>query len=201
VAVFLGIAVYLVSAQTLEEWLAFLDEDLHPALFVSLMAVLPSLGAPISVFLVIAGVKFGIVWALVITSLIMPLHFCVGFVVARSFLRPHVRNLLLKRGYELPAIPKEKYFIYTFVPIAIPGPPYAAKNYLLPMAGAPFWHFFGISWVVQLGLAVPFIGAGDSAARMNWWLSGAFIGIFLLIYFGVSRVKKGLSGKTAVPER
>ena len=55
-------AVCLYTENRFTGWLAFLvNRDTHVVLFAALMSLLPIIGFPIIIFLVLAGVKFGLI--------------------------------------------------------------------------------------------------------------------------------------------
>jgi uncharacterized membrane protein YdjX (TVP38/TMEM64 family) len=176
-------AVYVIWKYDSVGWLTFiLNEKTHPVLFVGLMAVLPAVGFPISIFLVLAGIKFGLLWGLVVTAATLPIHMAASFFIANSMLRPRLEAFLRNRDYGLPQFPEDKMALFTCVFLGIPGLPYALKNYLLALAGVLPQYYFGIGWPVHLAVAVPFIGLGGSVAELNLRLSVLFVGILLAVY-------------------
>jgi uncharacterized membrane protein YdjX (TVP38/TMEM64 family) len=153
-------------------WLDFiLNKDTNPWVFVALMAVLPVLGAPISVFLVLVGVKFGVFWGIAITAGLMPLHMAASYAAAHSALRKPLKKFLASRGRALPELPENRKLAVSALFLAIPGPPYALKNYLLPLAGVRLGMLLLLGWPINLVLALPFVGLGGSAAEMDFRLA------------------------------
>jgi hypothetical protein len=57
--------------------------------------------------------------------------------------------------------------MYSFLFLAIPGIPYAGKNYMMPPAGVPFRYCVLMNCIVQGPLGIPFIVLGKSAAKMD----------------------------------
>lgn len=167
-------------------------------LFIALMLVLPFTGFPISVFFVMAGLKFGIITGLAITALTMPVHFTGSFFLARA-LRGPLNRLLSARNYRIPDIPAQREFGFCFLVAALPAS-YAVKNYLMPLAGVSFKSYFWISWPVQLALATPFVILGESAAHTNPAHLGAAILGFALLYLVIRRLEKRF-GHAISPEQ
>ncbi len=188
-----GIAgvIFLFVAYDPSVWLSFVvNENTKPVLFVILMSVLPVLGFPISIFLVLAGVKFGIALGVLVAAMTMPVHLILSFLVAHSLFRRNLERILKRGGYRLPRVEKDRALPFTLFFAAVPGPPYAVKNYFLAMSGIPFRYYMAVNGPVQLAIFVPFIGLGGSAAGMNFWLASAFALLLLGIYFLVRRLKR-----------
>lgn len=175
--------------------LAFINSDLSPLLFIALMAFLPMIGFPISVFLIIAGIKFGIFQAIALWLIILPLHALTGYAAA-TFLRPLLKKLLNNTlGYEIPAIPAKHEAMFSFLFLAIPGIPYAAKNYLLPLAGVSIYYCILLNCLVQSILGLPFIILGKSGAEMDPNLLYIAIATFTLLFLLIRWLKKRYLGK------
>jgi len=165
------------------------SENTSPVAFVVLMAVLPILGFPISLFLVAAGLKFGLLGGLVVSAATMPIHLVAAYLLAGRLLRDPIRRLARKVGYDPPRIPASSAGTFTFVFFAIPGIPYTLKNLLLPLGGVSFRLYFITGWIVQWVMGIPFMGVGDSVARMNPYVLGGFAALLLIGYLVVRWVR------------
>ena len=153
------------------------------------------IGFPISVFLIIAGIKFGILYAVLLWLFILPIHALSGYAAA-SYLRPSLKRLLNNTlGYKVPAIPAQHEAIYSFLFLAIPGIPYAAKNYLLPLAGVSVRYCVVMNCLVQSLLGLPFIILGKSGAEMDPTLLYIAIAVFTLLFLAIRWLKKRYPGK------
>jgi uncharacterized membrane protein YdjX (TVP38/TMEM64 family) len=182
--------VYAVWRYDTSGWIAFLiHEKTHPLLFVGLMAALPSFGFPMSVFLVLVGVKFGIGGGIAVTALILPVQMAISFLVTKSLLRPKIEGILRRRGYRMPRIPDNRRALFTALFVGIPGLPYAMKNYLLALTRIPFRYYLGIGWPVHLAVTTPFVGLGGSTVEMNLLLAALFGGILVGLYVMLTRMK------------
>ncbi|MEE4243168.1 MAG: hypothetical protein V2I36_17025 [Desulfopila sp.] len=190
-AVLAAAGIYLVIHFGLfQNIIALINEDLPEPLFLVLMVLLPVAGFPISIFLVIAGIKFGVFWGILLWLLILPLHTTIAFLAVKS-LRPFLENLLSNTmGYTVPAIPYEREALFSFIFLAIPGIPYAGKNYLLPLAGASFRSCVLMNCIVQSLLGLPFILLGKSGADLNLSLFSAALVAFLLLFILLHKLKK-----------
>jgi uncharacterized membrane protein YdjX (TVP38/TMEM64 family) len=164
-------------------WIAFVvNKDTHPFLFIALMTILPIFAFPISIFLILAGAKFGLGLGALVTTFTLPVHLIASFLLANSFLRPYLEKIVEEKGFSFPQFPKNRAFFYASLFVVIPGLPYVVKNYLLAMSGIRFRYYLGISWVLELVICIPVVGLGKSAADMNLLLLSLFAGIIVLGY-------------------
>jgi uncharacterized membrane protein YdjX (TVP38/TMEM64 family) len=157
------------------------NERTPPGLFIALMLVLPMVGAPMSLFLFLLGLKFGIAYGLLILGIIMPVQILIAYAVARVFRSAVETYLVVKKGYRIPRIPSDRAFFYSVFFLAFPGVPYAPKLYLLPLAAIPFNYCFWLNWAIQGTLAIPFVMLGKSAADMSLVLFGLTVAVFLVL--------------------
>ncbi|HEX9776618.1 MAG TPA: hypothetical protein VGA63_00580 [Geopsychrobacteraceae bacterium] len=192
VAALAGLAVLLFFlSDHPRQWLAFvMDRQLHPGLFILLMALLPLFGFPIIPFLVLVGVKFGPYWATVITALIFALHLIISFLLTHSFLRPKISALLAKINYRIPEIHERRLVPFSIIFMAVPGLPYSVKNFALATLNIPFRLFFPVGLGCNLLLALPFIGLGYSAIK-----DPVFALLFLLVVAGGYAASRWLKRK------
>lgn len=155
-----------------------------PARFAVLMAVLPAVGAPISPFLVSAGAVFGTGLGLAAAMLTMPVHLGVAILAAR-LVRDPIRRFLHRRDIRIPSVDDDREALYSVIFLATPGPPYAAKNLLLPLAGFRFRHCFFTNWIVQGLLCLPLVVLGSSAVEGRFGLvAGAVAALLLIVVLG-----------------
>jgi len=178
-------------------WIDFvLNRDTQPLLFLTLWAILPIFGFPMTIFLVLAGVKFGIVWGILLTLAVMPVHMIASYLVARSFLYRPLLGFLERRGYSLPHLANRRVITGMFVFVSLPGPSYALKNYLLALLDIPFMTYLGMNWSIQSLLHVPIIGLSGAAIQENWGVFSLFalaVAILLVVrwYFKRRRPQPG----------
>ncbi|MFO7838311.1 MAG: hypothetical protein R6X08_02275 [Desulfosalsimonadaceae bacterium] len=159
-----------------------IDKNTPAPLFLLLFLLLPLVGMPMSVFIFVLGVKFGAVYGILILALIMPLHILVSFFIARWVRQPLLAFLVERRNYRIPEIPPGKMALFCFLFLAVPVVPYAAKNYILPLAGAPFRYCVWMNWAVQGALAIPFVFLGKSAADMNVLVFGITLAVLAVLF-------------------
>lgn len=197
-AVLVAVGIYLaVKFEYFQKAVSLVDKSMSAPLFITLMVVLPVVGFPISVFLIVGGIKFGILWAILLWLAVLPIHATIGYYVARWARDPLERFLSDKMGYHIPEIPENNTPMFSFLFLAIPGVPYAGKNYLLALAGVPFRYCVLMNCIVQSALGMPFIVLGKSAADMDMTLFYIALVIFVAGYFLLRWLKKRYGDKVA----
>jgi uncharacterized membrane protein YdjX (TVP38/TMEM64 family) len=177
-----------------EEAAAFIDyavsSETNAGIFLTMFAVLPLLGFPISAFLVLLGVKFGGWYGSLIMAVGMPFHLIVSFLVANSFMRALLQRCLESMNYRLPQIPQKRALWFSFVFMAVPGLPYTVKNYVLPLSGAPFRYYFLSGYLVQGAMGIPFVVAGDAVAGEHLVILAVIFAVMLAIYAVVQQLRQ-----------
>lgn len=180
-----GIAVFLWKIEPMYYINFFLNRQTNPALFILLMAFLPAFGFPWSVFLVLTGLKFGTLWGILIVALVMPVHMALSYLLAKTVLHNLLKKLLAIKGYNLPDLSSKRLFSGMVLFVALPGPPYVLKNYLLALLDIPFFLYLGVNWLIEFILSIPVVGIGGAAGARNWNI--LFLFIALLIVFILAR--------------
>lgn len=180
--VLLGVGIYLtIQFDLIQQINTLLNEKTPTWLFLVLMAILPIVGFPISPFLILAGIKFSLVNAFLITLGLMAVHMLLSYLLARYVLRKPIESMLNRWDYKIPTVPEDRRIPYTFFFAALPGMPYAIKNYALALADVPFTIYLIFNGGVQFLWCIPFIVLGESASEMNYW----YFLLFFLLMLGV----------------
>lgn len=146
---------------------AYLQAEANRYVFLLLMALLPLLGLPISIFLVLIGVLFGIGKGIVLASGVTFFHLVTTYGIVHSMLRPLLVRILQSYALTIPQLPEEKRKRLSFTLMVVPGLPYALKNYMLAMADLPFRQYLAIGWLANLIVNVPFIVLGRGLVRVD----------------------------------
>ena len=162
-------------------------------LFIGLMAVLPIFGVTIIIFLVFIGIKFGTLAGILISGLLMLFNMLVAYLISHSFLRPRIDSFIGEHHWSQPKMPAGKKELYAFLFIAIPGLPYAVKNYLLALSGLPFLHYLAICWTVQLLMGIPFIVLGEAAKLRHGGALSIAIAMLISGFLVVSWLRREFS--------
>ena len=200
--VLIAAGVYIFIEYELFQLIISLINEKTPAeLFIVLMIVLPMIGVPFSIFILLLAVKFGVLNGILLLEIVLPLQMLIAYFLVVSIRRPIENYLINKKHYQLPRIPQDKELIFSFLYLAFPLP-YAPKIYLLPLAGVPFRYCFWLNWAVQGTLCIPFVLAGKSAVNIfdsvlgkskegiDFKMLGATILFFVILYFFLRWIKK-----------
>ncbi|MFP4483209.1 MAG: hypothetical protein ACLFN0_10550, partial [Thermovirgaceae bacterium] len=162
-----GVLYVAVRLEVYEILITYISGSMSPHFFIGAMLVLPVFGFTISVFLVLGGMKFGVIPFILIWVVILPLHVLAAYFIARRVRTPLTEFICHRMGFRVPNVPQEHVAKFSFLFLAFPGLPYAAKNYILPLAGVPFRYSVIMNTVVQGLVGLPFIILGKSAADIN----------------------------------
>jgi len=158
--------------------------SLPPALIIAPFFVLPLVGFPVSVLLVLIGLRFGITWGMVIVTVGMLFHHLVIFGIARSWLRGKLDRRIASFGYPIPSIQKSHRLWFTTLFASIHGPPYTAKLYVLALTDVPFRYYCGIGLPIYVGFSLLPVGAGTAVMDLNAiTLSASVLGSVVLFLF------------------
>lgn len=141
--------------------------SLPPSLLIAAFFVLPLAGFPVSVLLVVLGLRFGIAWGMVIVTVGMFFHLLVVHGIARSGMREKMRRRIAAFGYEIPAIRESHRLWFTVLFASIHGPPYAAKLYLLALTDLPFRYHCRIALPVYVGFSLLPVSAGKAVLNLH----------------------------------
>ncbi|MBS3758214.1 MAG: hypothetical protein KGY61_06090 [Desulfobacterales bacterium] len=185
------LAMYLmIRFDLLEQATALINKNTPAHLFLLLMLVLPLVGVPLSVFLFVLGIKFGIGYGILLLEIIMPLHILASYAIARMIRKPMVSFLVNRKNYHIPEIPENKTALFSFLLLAVPVFPYAVKNYILPLTGVPFRYCMWLNWAVQGTLSIPFVILGKSTADMNLLLFGITLAVLAVLFLGLRWLRR-----------
>lgn len=164
-------------------WFTFLiNKDTHPFLFIGLMTLMPVIGFPLSIFLVLTGIKFGIGWGFLLTGITMAVHLTLSYLLAHSVFKPYLDRMLGSYWGQLQTFWKKTTLFQLFLFAVIPGFPYVVKNYALSLSGLSFPLYFIVGWTTQFIMALPFVAVGRHAAGMNLFQIMLILALLLVLY-------------------
>lgn len=141
--------------------------------FMAAFLVLPLVGFPISVFLLLAGVRFGLGGGMAVCAAGILFHHVAAFRLTHGLFRERLRRRLESAGHAAPSIRPGHRAWLTALFAALHGPPYIAKLYLWALTDVPFRIYLGVGAPVYIGFCLLPVGAGS--AVMNWnpaWIYG-----------------------------
>lgn len=177
------------------------SEDLDSSAVIVSFAVLPLLGFPVTPLLLLLGVRFGHLGGIGIMFLVMPIHLVISLALTRSFLRPFIKKFAFNKASPKLKVPADRHMEFAFLFMAVPGLPYAMKNYLLPLSNVPFRYYFIFGWLVQGSMGTLLVVFGN--ASVNWnlpFLIGLAV-LFVLISLFSRWAKKRYQRMTAGSEK
>ncbi|MBR9986795.1 MAG: VTT domain-containing protein [Desulfosarcina sp.] len=145
---------------------------------------------PITALLVLVGIRFDAVAGILIMFMVMPAHLLFSFFVVRTLFRSQLERFARKKKYAIFNIPADRQLGFAFVFMAVPGLPYAVKNYLLPISNIPFREYFLISWLVNSVMGIPFVMLGHAASKWNIQMILILIVLLGAAYFIAQQVRK-----------
>lgn len=148
--------------------------------FIGSMILLPPVGFPISIFLVLVGVQFGVITGIFLTVLILPLHMLICYSIIHTFMRKPLIRFLSRRGWDLPILYSRRPGLAMIGFLLMPGPPYILKTYLLALTGMPFFTFLIVNWLTECLVTIPIVAMSGAAYEQNWYLFAAVLLIFAL---------------------
>jgi len=153
--------------------------------FMLAFLVLPLLGVPISVFLVLAGIHFGFTGGMAASTVAVFFHNFAAYRLTHGLFRARMRGFLEKAGYVIPPIDVRHQVRFTALFSAIHGPPYIAKLYLLALTDIPFPIYFWVGApVYAVFCAIP-VAVGNAVTTMHvTWIYFAVGGVALLTLAG-----------------
>lgn len=174
---------------------SIINKNTHPALLLILYAILPIVGFPISLFLIVFGIKFGAVQGNVLMFAGLPLHLLVSYLLAQSVLGPWIQKIAEKWGFTVPQVPPGKEVSFSFLFMLFPGLPYSLKNYMLALSGVSFPIYFSLGWLINGLMGIPMVILGDAAGDWNLLILGIAVLIFTAIALGRIWIKKRFQKK------
>ena len=165
-----------------------------PVAFFGLMAVLPGLGCPLSIFSLSAGPVFGPVMGvptvIALASLSLAIKISLTYCLARWVLRPWIERLCVWLDYRLPVVPPVDYRGLVILVRVTPGSPFVFQNYLLGLAAIPFGTYFVISWVVSTLYACAFILFGNALMEGKGRVVLMAVSLFVALTVAVQLIRK-----------
>ncbi len=172
----------MAAYQALRAALQALLTDASPLLFFTLMALLPLLGAPIALFLVLCG-RFS--WDVALTGVVLAglANLSLSYLIAHSLARPLLQRLIRRGHYRIPTVTPGNQFRVLLITRLTPGIPYAVQNYVLGVTRMPFWLYLWFSLLVLMAWALAFITLGQSFFQGQPWL--AVGGLLLILCLGL----------------
>lgn len=168
-----------------------------PWTFFAVMAVLPALGAPLSLFTIPAGEAFaaelGMGGVIAIALGVIAVNLALAYGIARYALRPPLMKIIQRYGYSIPRVTRENALSVLLVVRLTPGPPYALQNFILGVAEMPFRLFMIVSWLAVAPWAVGAIVLGKGIFAGNFKAVAIGAGVIVVALVAVQWMRKKYS--------
>jgi uncharacterized membrane protein YdjX (TVP38/TMEM64 family) len=131
----------------------------HPILFFTIMAVVPIVPVPMSLFYLACG-AFPTPVALAGILIALPINFALTYWLSVTLLRPLAEKLLARANLKIPQLSSRRNGILFSIFIRICGTPYALQNYIIPLARVNFrdYMLFGLPFQYIPAIAMMFLG-------------------------------------------
>jgi uncharacterized membrane protein YdjX (TVP38/TMEM64 family) len=156
-----------------------LIRDSGPWAFFLAIAVLPAVGAPLSLFSIVAGEAFGrqmtIPGVIIAVLVSIAANLALTYWLARYALRPLLSRLVERYGYSIPRVTPENQVSIALLVRLTPGPPFFMQSYIMGLAEVPFRLYMIVSVLGILPWTVALVVLGE----------GLFKGNFKLVIYGV----------------
>lgn len=158
----------------------------NPMIFLGLMILLPLAGFPIAAFYLYAGAAFPWLNAWLICTVALAVNIAISYPIGIWLLRKPIARWMAGRGYSVPELREKGYFRLVFLVRSIPGVPYPVQNYMLALAGAPFWLY----WVLSLSIQSIFAAGMTSVPNMilNPSQRNILVLLAILTLLGIARM-------------
>lgn len=155
--------------------------------FIAAFLVLPLAGFPVSIFLVLAGIRFGLGGGMAVAAGCTLFHHFAVYRLTHGLFRDRLRQRLERADYAIPPIGTKRRVWFTALFAAIHGPPYAAKLYLLALTDIPFRIYLWVGAPVYILFNLIPVGAGSAVmqfdAKWIYTLVGVSVALLLAGYW------------------
>jgi uncharacterized membrane protein YdjX (TVP38/TMEM64 family) len=138
---------------------------LNGAVAFALLTVLPLLGFPASVLHVAAGIRFGATLGLALVCLSILIQLVASYGLVRVWRPRFERSRWLKKLRA--RIPDGAHASVSVFTVLLPGAPYAAINYVLPLVGVPLRTLLLCAWPLHTLRSTITVALGHHSADLT----------------------------------
>lgn len=185
-----------IDVRAMVDWIA----SYGPIPFFAAMAILPSLWAPVSPFLIVAGLTWNLPIALSGCGIALAFNMALSWLLAGKLFRPVFERLIHRFGYSVPEITHKSMISVAVLLRITPGLPFPLQNYLLGLARMPFAWYMAISVPLMLLMASSIIIFSDAILKGNKTVMMLAVVLFVVLGLVVRQVRTRLRGKSMVEE-
>lgn len=137
-----------------------------PLAYFTAMALLPAIGVPGTAFTLTAvpafGPQLGAGSVVFLALAALTVNIALTHMLASRWLRPPLAWLVGRLGYRLPPVASADVTDLIVLLRVTPGIPFPVQNYLLGLAGVPFWRNLVISCLIQWPINVAIMLFSDA---------------------------------------
>ncbi|MES2996654.1 MAG: hypothetical protein V4733_07575 [Verrucomicrobiota bacterium] len=153
---------------------------------------LPLFGFPITIPLIVAGLRFGFWWGALLSLVCIYLHHLIAFALCRGTARRWLRSKLPEGKWSLPGKGGQIDAWTVALFAAIHGPPYFIKLYLLALTNPRFVVFTFVGGTVYWLFGLIPLGAAAAAKHVDvtWIYIGITIASVAMLWWKWRRSKK-----------
>jgi len=164
----------------------------------ALLVVLPLLGVPASMLHVAAGIRFGAALGYGLVVLSIALQLVASYTIVRLWRKRFERSRWLMRlRQRIPAGAHASVCAFT---VLLPGAPFAAVNYSLPLLGVPLRTLLLCALPLHALRATVTVALGDQSGHLTAMRLGALLAYALLILGVCAWMFRRLQSQFAGPQ-
>lgn len=160
------------------------------------MALLPTVGVPLSAFTLVAGdaftSKMGLDWVIAVSLTAVAFNLALSYWLARFVLRPLLSRITERFGYPIPRVTRENALSVILL-VRLTGATYAFQCYLLGIAETPFRLYLIVSWICLLPWSVGAIVLGQGILNGNFKMAATGIAVLTGAIFLVRWLRRKLA--------
>lgn len=150
----IDVAAIHARADEINGWLAF-----------GLLTVLPLLGFPVSILHIAAGIRFGVGVGLGVVALSILLQLLASYAIVHRWRATLEKTRWVRRVRE--RVPEGAHASVCVFTVLLPGAPYAAINYVLPLLGVPLRTYLLCCWPLHVLRSTITVIFGDQSDRLT----------------------------------
>ena len=178
-AVVLGVATVLIYRRFDIETVHEIAARLNGVVAFALLVILPLFGFPASLLHMAAGIRFGVPLGLTLVSLSILLQLLASYALVHRFRGYFERARWVKKLQE--RIPKGAHASVSVFTLLLPGAPFAAINYTLPLIGVPLRTFLLCAWPLHTLRSTITVLLGGHSAHLTGTKLAVLLGYAALI--------------------
>jgi uncharacterized membrane protein YdjX (TVP38/TMEM64 family) len=162
----------------------------------ALLLILPLFGFPVSLLHVAAGIRFGVALGLAVVALSILLQLLASYAIVRRWRKYFERaRWVAKLRRRLPHGAHASVSVFT---VLLPGAPYSAINYVLPLLGVPLRTFLLCAFPIHTLRSTVTVTFGDQSDQLTAGRLAVLLVYALLIvgamWWAYHRLQSRLSG-------